>query len=91
MTEAEVFVAPKPGSTDWMDGCRTVEDVINKNKLVVLCADCNEWHHFERKPDAFTATDGQVCACGSTRFIGSKLISESTWNPANKKVVKKKR
>ena len=89
--EPEVFQPPQPGSTDWMDGIRTVEDLINKYKLVVYCSACSEWYHFERNPNVMLATTGQVCDCGATNgFIGSTLISERTWNP-NKKIPKTKR
>lgn len=78
-------------STEWMDGIRTEEDYINRYKMVILCADCNEWHHFERDPSTFLAVDGQVCACGSTRFIGSTIISERTWSPDKKPKLPKSR
>lgn len=64
-------------TTDEMDHT-TPED---RNKCVILCARCHEWHHFERLPDVFLAADGQVCACGSTNFIGSTIVSERTWDP----------
>ena len=74
-------------TTDEMDKV----DPRTRNRLVVLCAGCNEWHHFVRNIAKFLATNGQVCACGSTRFVSGTLISEGTWNPKNKKVLKVKR
>lgn len=98
MSVADIFdspeLRPQPGSTDWMDGLRTAEDVANKNKLVIYCSACNSWFHFEKKPDVMLAVTGQVCDCGETNgFIGSSLISERTWSadkPAPK-ITKKKR
>lgn len=92
----EVFQPPQPGSTDWMDGIRTVEDVINKYKLVVWCSACSNWFHFERDPESthMSATHGQVCDCGAVNgFISSSLISERTWtkDKTPPKVHKKKR
>ena len=94
--EPEVFQAPQPGSTDWMDGIRTVEDLINKYKLVVWCSACSNWFHFEKDPESthMSSTHGQTCDCGATgAFIGSSLISERPWTkdrPAPK-IVKRRR
>lgn len=68
-------------STEWMDGIRTEEDYDNRYKMVIACAQCRQWHHFERDPNTFLAADGQVCECGSKNFIGSTIISERTWRP----------
>ncbi len=94
-SESEV-VLPEPGSTDWLDGIRTAEDVRDKNKLVIWCSSCSNWFHFERDPNnkAMLAAHGQVCDCGSTNgFIGSSIISKRTWSPDKKppKMVKTRR
>lgn len=83
----DLIFPPQSGSTDWMDGIRTIEDVKTKNKLVVWCSACDNWFHFERDPQSthMIATYGQVCDCGSsTGFIGSTIISERTWTPDKK-------
>lgn len=73
-------------STEYMDGIRTEKDYLDRNKLVVRCANCTEWHHFERTDkSSMSATEGQVCACGSKSFLGSTIISERTWRPDIKK------
>lgn len=80
-----------PLSAHYMDGIRTEKDYLDRNKLVILCAQCHEWHHFERTDIGQTGATGEVCACGSHQFIGSTIISERTWNPKNKKIPKNKR
>lgn len=72
-------------TTDEMDHTTPEE----RYKLVVLCADCDNWHHFTGSADRKSATDGEQCECGSKRFVGGSLISERTWNPANKKRLKR--
>ncbi len=59
-------------------------------QLVVLCSNCDNWHHFTGGKDRNGQTDGERCECGSKQFVGGSLISERTWNPANKKRVKKR-
>lgn len=54
-------------------------------KLVVLCADCHEWHHFTGSKTRFMQLDGEKCPCGSTRLLSRTLISERTWRPDIKK------
>lgn len=73
--------AKRVPTTDEMDHTTPEE----RYKLVVLCADCNEWHHFTGSKERFSQTDGEKCQCGSTRFVGRTLISERTWKPDTKK------
>lgn len=94
--EPEAIKIPEVGSTDWMDGIRTVEDVINKYKLVIWCEACKSWYHFERDPNskALLASHGIICDCGESKgFITSSIISERTWSPDKKppKITKKRR
>lgn len=90
LSEPEVLEPPKPGSTDWMDGIRTIEELADKNKLMAFCEHCAAWWGFER------GVDGEDCpTCGgkySTR-IGFQLISLRTFRPevhGVKKLPKKK-
>lgn len=68
-------------TTDQMDHTTPEE----RYKLVMLCANCREWHHFTGSKDRKGQTDGEQCKCGSTRFVGGTLISERTWRPDIKK------
>lgn len=79
-------------STNQMDGLHTLEEVANKNRLVIWCSACDNWFHFERDVSTMLATEGQICDCGrENSFIGSTLRSERTWNIYIKPPVKKKR
>lgn len=79
-----------PLSAHYMDGIRTEEAYLNRNKMVIYCEGCREWYHFERDPNQMLAAGGQVCPCGNSKLIGSTIISEGTWNPL-KKIPKSKR
>lgn len=76
----------KAPTTDEMDKTTPEE----RYKLVALCAECSEWHHFTGSKDRFLQLTGEVCKCGSKRFIGDSLVSERTWDP-RRKFAKKKR
>jgi hypothetical protein len=74
-------------TTDEMDHTTPEE----RYQLVVLCAECRNWHHFTGDKDRNSQTDSEQCECGSKRFAGGTLISERTWRPDLKKPVVKKR
>jgi hypothetical protein len=79
--------AIKIPTTDEMDHTTPEE----RYQLVALCADCRNWHHFTGSAGRMSQTTGEVCECGSSKFVGGTLISERTWRPDIKKPVVKKR
>lgn len=67
-------------TTDQMDGLLTPEDILNRNKVVIQCMECNKWTvhtYIPGKPVEHHPCDN----CGAEHYDSTSMKSFRTYNP----------
>lgn len=81
---------PLPGTTAWMDGIRTAEELAEQYMVYIQCAGCFEWTFVEGTHEMHTSvvgySRGLTCEnCGGSNFDPQSVTSKRTFNEARAK------
>jgi hypothetical protein len=72
-------------TTDEMDGLLTPEDIAKKYSVFLQCRQCNKW-----TPADYRHLKNLECSnCSAHDFDSQSITSERSFNPFNKRKVKK--
>lgn len=75
---------PNIPTTFEMDGLLTREDILNRNKVMLLCQTEAEWKEVD-------ISDREQCPDCNSKLLGSSIISSSTFSPTWQKKFKVKK